>query len=126
ALFQRRVVEIGDPGLDGVVEPLEPQVGLGRALVQLGDVLAAALGPLLPVVENGGQDFLEPLRLEQAVGDVLRYKTVQLLHRDRPALAAGLALPRPDRTGVVAIPPSLPGPERHRATATGTEADAGK
>ena len=63
ALLQRRVVQIGDAGLDGVIEPLEPQVGLGGALVQFGDVLAAALGALLAAVEHRGQHFFEPLRL---------------------------------------------------------------
>jgi len=72
AVFQRRVVEIGDTDLDGVIGPLEPQVYLSRALVQLGDILAAALGALLPAVEDRRQNLLEPLRLQQTVGDVLR------------------------------------------------------
>ena len=126
ALFQRRVVEIGDSGLDGVIEPLEPCVGLRRALVQLGDVLTAALGTFLPAVEDGCQNFVEPLRLEQSVSNVLRDKAVQLVHRDRTALTGGLALPCLDRASVIAIPPFLPGPERHRAAARGAEADAGK
>ena len=63
AVLQRRVVQIGDAVLDGVVEPLEPQVGLGGALVQFGDVLAAALGALLAAVEDRGQHFLQPLGL---------------------------------------------------------------
>ena len=53
-------------------------------------------------------------------------KVVELLHRDRAALAAGLALPRLDGAGVVAIAPALAGAERHRAAAVGAEADAGK
>ena len=53
-------------------------------------------------------------------------EVVQLLHRDRAALAAGLALPRLDGAGVVAIAPALAGAERHRAAAVGAEADAGK
>lgn len=126
ALFQRQVVEISHAGLDGIVQALQPQIGLGRALVQLGDVLAAALGALLPAVENGRQNFLDPLRLEQAIGKMLCNEVVELLHRDRTALAARLALPRLDRASVVAIPPSLPGPECHRAAAVGTEADAGE
>ncbi|MGO8835766.1 MAG: hypothetical protein ACLQE9_23545, partial [Roseiarcus sp.] len=83
ALLQRRVVENGNAGLDRVIEPLEPQIGFGGALVQLGDVLAATLGALLPAVEDRRQDFLEPVRLEESVGNVLRDKVVQLLHRDR-------------------------------------------
>ena len=39
-------------GLDSVVEPLEARVGLGRTLVQLGDMLAAPLDALLPAVEQ--------------------------------------------------------------------------
>src|SRR5579872_6397944 len=125
-LLQHWVVEIGDAGLDGVIEPLEPQVGLGRALVQLGDMLAAALGALLPAIEDRRQHLLDPLRLEQPFGNMLRDEVVEPLHRDRPALAARLALPGFDRTSVIAIPPSLPGPERHGAAAVGAEADAGK
>nr|WP_245427392.1 hypothetical protein [Roseiarcus fermentans] len=126
ALLQRRVVQIGDAGLDGVIEPLEPQASFGSTLVQLVDVLAAAPGAFLPAVEDGRQNLLEPLRLEQTVGDVLDHEAVQLLHRDRPAIAAGLAFPRLDRASVVAISPSLPGPERHGPAAVGAEADAGK
>ncbi|HUH83163.1 MAG TPA: hypothetical protein VLX85_01060 [Stellaceae bacterium] len=126
APFQRRVVEIGNARLDSVIEPFETQIGLRGALVQLRDMFAAALGAFLPTVENGRQNFLEPLRLEQSIRAVLGDKAVQLLHRNRAAFAAGLAPPRFDRAGVVAIPPSLPGPERHGAAAVGTEADAGK
>ncbi|HVB80906.1 MAG TPA: hypothetical protein VNE82_13285 [Candidatus Binataceae bacterium] len=89
-------------------------------------MLAAALSTFLPAVENGGQDFLEPFRLKQSVCDVLRNEVVELLHRDRAALAAGLALTRLDRASVVAVPPSLTGSEGHRAAAIGAEADAGK
>ena len=126
ALLQRRVVQIGDAALDGVIEPLEPQIGLGGPLVQLGDMLAAALGAFLPAVEHGRQHFLEPFRLKQPVLDMAGNEVVQLLHRDRAALAAGLALPRLDGAGVVAIAPALAGPERHGAAAVGAEADAGK
>ena|SRR6266436_5314668 len=57
---------------------------------------------------------------------LLGNQVVELLHWDGTALAASLALPRLDGAGVVAIPPSLPGPERHRSAAAGAEADAGK
>ena len=103
ALLQRRGVEIGHAALDGVVEPLEPQVGLRGALVQFGKMLAAALGSLLPAIEHGCEDLLQPLRLKQAVFDMAGNEVVQLLHRDRAALAAGLALPGLDGAGVVAI-----------------------
>jgi hypothetical protein len=43
------VVQIGDAGFDGVVEPVEALVGLGDALVQFGQMLAAALGALFDV-----------------------------------------------------------------------------
>ncbi|HUZ13447.1 MAG TPA: hypothetical protein VMU93_11405 [Caulobacteraceae bacterium] len=89
-------------------------------------MFAAALGTLLPAVEDRRQNLLEPIRLQQPAGDVVCDEAVELVHRDRPAVAAGLALPCLDRTGVVAIPPSLSGPERHGAAAVGAEADAGK
>lgn len=44
----------------------------GGSLVQLGDMLAAELGALLPAIQHGCQNFLEPLRLEQPIGEVLR------------------------------------------------------
>jgi hypothetical protein len=70
ALLQRRIVETGDAGLDGVIEPFQAEFGLGGALAQLGDVRAAALGAFLPAFENGCQNLLEPLRLKQTICDV--------------------------------------------------------
>jgi hypothetical protein len=55
--LQARVVQIGDTGLDGVIEPLEAEVSFDRALVQLGDMLAPPLGALLATVEHGGENF---------------------------------------------------------------------
>jgi hypothetical protein len=73
-----------------------------RSRLQLGDVLAAALGAFLPTVEDGRQDLLEPLRLKQPVGNMLGNQVVELLHRDRPAPAGRLALetaPQPADSG---------------------------
>ena len=63
ALLQGRVVQVGNTAFDGVVEALEPQIGLGRALVQFANVLAAAFGALLASVEHRGQYFFQPFRL---------------------------------------------------------------
>ncbi len=63
ALLQGRVVQVRDAGLDGVIEPLEPKVGLGGALVQFGDMLAATFGSFLAAVEDGSQDFFEAVRM---------------------------------------------------------------
>ena len=52
-VLEVRVVQVGDAALDGVVKPLEAEVGFGRPLVQFGDMLATALGALLPPVKNG-------------------------------------------------------------------------
>ena len=81
---------------------------------------------LLAAVEHGGQHFFKPFRLKQPVLDMAGNEVVELLHRDRAALAAGLALPGLDGAGVVAIAPALAGAERHGAAAVGAEADAGK
>src|SRR5579875_175665 len=89
-------------------------------------MFAATVRVLLPAVEHGGQHLLKTLGLQQPVLDMAGNKAVQLLHRDRPAFAAGLALPRLDRAGVVAIAPALTRAERHRTAAVGAEADAGK
>ncbi|MFO1158066.1 MAG: hypothetical protein U1E60_04440 [Reyranellaceae bacterium] len=49
ALLQRWIVEIGNAGIDGVIEPLQAQVGSSRPLVQLGDVFASAPDALIPL-----------------------------------------------------------------------------
>lgn len=41
-----------DAGLDRVIEPLQPKVGLGGALGRFGDVLTAALGASLAAVQR--------------------------------------------------------------------------
>jgi hypothetical protein len=58
ALLQRRVFQAGDAALDGVVQPLEPQICLGGALVQFRDVFAPTFGSFLAAVENRGEHFL--------------------------------------------------------------------
>src|SRR5579885_726891 len=58
-----------------------------------------------------------------------RYQLVEPVHRDRAALATRPALPGLRRAGIVAIyaaRAALAGPERHRASTFGAEADAGK
>src|SRR5690606_30979151 len=49
---------------------------------------------------------------------------VELFHRDRAARATGLALPRLDRAGVVAIAPALAGADRHGSPTLFAEAEA--
>src|SRR5712675_2337949 len=84
----------------------------------------SALCALLPAVENARQDFLETLGLQEAVLDVVSHDAVEFIHRDGSALAAGLALAGLGRASVIPIASSLPGPQRHRHAATGTEANA--
>ncbi|WP_232313903.1 hypothetical protein [Sphingobium sp. TCM1] len=52
AILQSRVVKIGDSALDGVVESLQAQLGLGSALVQLGDMVAASVGSVLSAIQD--------------------------------------------------------------------------
>ena len=115
--LQRRVVQIGDTGLDGVVEPLEAQVSLRGTLVQFGDVLAPPLCALLATVQHGGKNLLQSLGRQQAVLDMPGNEVVQLLHRHASPCAAGLSLPGLDRAGVVAVAVTLAGSQRHRARA---------
>jgi hypothetical protein len=126
SVLEGRVVQIGNPGFDGVVEALEAQLRLGSAFVQFGDVLAAAFGALLTPVQKRGEDFFEALVIEKPILQMAGNQIVQLLHRDRAAFAAGLALPGFDRAGVIAIAPGLPGPQRHGSAALGAKADSGK
>src|SRR5665213_1436596 len=51
-LPQVRVVQIGYAALDGIVQPLEPRVGLGGPLVAFADMMAAALGAFLAAVQH--------------------------------------------------------------------------
>ena len=67
AVLERRVVQLGDAALAGVVKTLEPQICFRGPLVQLGDMFTAALGSVLAAIEHGGQDFLKPVRLQQPV-----------------------------------------------------------
>ncbi|WP_393994474.1 hypothetical protein [Xanthobacter oligotrophicus] len=57
-------MDISHARFNGVVEALEAQVRFGGALVEFGDVVAAALALLLPPVENTGEDGFQPVRLE--------------------------------------------------------------
>jgi hypothetical protein len=52
AILQQRIREIGDAVLDGVVQPLEFGVCLGRTLAKFGDMRCSALGALLAAVEH--------------------------------------------------------------------------
>src|SRR5215510_15345470 len=89
-------------------------------------MLAAALAALLPPVEHGGQYDFQPGGVEELALDVVDHNAVQLLHRDRTALASRLALPRLDRTSVIAIAPALAGADGHGPAALGAIADAGQ
>ncbi|OJU66986.1 MAG: hypothetical protein BGO05_27640 [Rhizobiales bacterium 63-7] len=51
-------------GFNGVVEALEAVVGFGRAVVQLGDMLAASLDALLPAIQTRGEHVFDPLGIE--------------------------------------------------------------
>src|SRR5262245_49118977 len=89
-------------------------------------MLAATLAALLPPVEHGGQHDFQPGEIEELTPDVVDHNAVQLLHRNRTALASRLALPRLDRTGIVAIAPALAGADGHGPAALGAMADAGE
>ena len=89
-------------------------------------MVAAALGALLPPVQNGRKHRLQPCWIEQPVLKVPGDQVVQLLHRDRHARAGSRPLPRLGRTGVVAVAPALAGPDRHRPAALGAMDQAGQ
>ena len=87
------VVQIGHAALDGLVQPLEPRVRLGGPFVEFADMMAATLGAFLAAVQDSGQNLFQPLWDEQTLFEMVCNKVVQLRHRNRPALAACLALP---------------------------------
>jgi hypothetical protein len=117
AIFQCRVIKSGDSALDGVVEPLQAQLGLGGALVQLGDMLAAPIGTILPPVEDGGQNLLKPVRIKQAFFQMTGDEIVQLLHWHGHAVTSGCSLSRLGRAGIIAIAPGLACANGHRPAA---------
>lgn len=126
ALGKRRVVQIGDAGLNGVVETLEAQFRFGRPALQFGDVLAAALSLIGATAENAAKQLLQPVGIEQPFLDMTDHHVVELVHGDRPALAAGFALPRLHRAGIVAIAAALAGADGHGPAALLAKADAGQ
>src|SRR5690606_19737619 len=92
-------------------------------------MLSATLGALLPAVDDAGEDSFQPFGLEKAIPDMTGDEVVQFVHRNRAALAAGLALPCLGRAGVIAVCRACAtsaSAERHRAPALGAEANAGK
>jgi hypothetical protein len=92
-VLERRVVQVGDACLDGVVEALEARFSLRRTPVQFANVLTLTLGSLLSPVEHGGEDRFQPLRLEETVFDMAGDKIVQLVHRRRHTFAGCRPLP---------------------------------
>ncbi|WP_253188869.1 hypothetical protein [Roseomonas mucosa] len=52
ALLQGGIVQIGHARFDGLVEAFQAKLGLGRAPVQLGDMLPAPIRPLLASIED--------------------------------------------------------------------------
>ncbi|WP_029312248.1 MULTISPECIES: hypothetical protein [Acidiphilium] len=93
AVLERRVVQVGDARLDGVVEAFEARFGFRRTPVQFANVLMLALGSLLSPVEHGGEDRFQPFGLEETVFEMAGDKIVQLVHRHRHAFAGGRPLP---------------------------------
>ena len=66
-------------------------------------MLAAPLDALLPAIQQRCENFFDPLGVEKSFFDVADHDAVELVHGNRPALAAGFALPRPDRAGIIAV-----------------------
>ncbi|KHJ54602.1 hypothetical protein LA66_08370 [Aureimonas altamirensis] len=89
-------------------------------------MLAAPLDALLPAIQKRGEHVFDPLGVEQPVLDMADHDAVELVHGDRAAFAACVALPRPDRAGIVAITAVLAGAQRHRASAIAAMANAGQ
>ncbi|MFS0739383.1 hypothetical protein ABC365_02030 [Brevundimonas sp. 3P9-tot-E] len=89
-------------------------------------MLAAPLDTLLPAIQQRGEHVFDPLGVQQPFLDVADHDAVQLVHRDRAALAASFALSCPDRAGIIAIAAVLAGAQRHGSTAIAAIANAGQ
>ena len=119
--------EIGDAVLDRVVQPLEFGVRLGRPLAQFGDMCDFRRSARsLRRSSTCDKSCLQPLGLQQTLLDVLRDHSVEFFHGDGATRTTGLALAGFGAAGVVAVTAALAGAQRHRSTASGAEADAGK
>ena len=125
-VLERRVVQVGDACLNGVVEALEARFGFRRTPVQFANVLMLALRPLLPPVEDCSEDRFQPFGLEQTVFQMTGDKIVQLVHWHRHAFAGCRPLPGFHRTGVITIAPALACADGHGAAALGAMNEAGK
>ncbi|WP_313394065.1 hypothetical protein [Sphingobium yanoikuyae] len=89
-------------------------------------MFAAALCLILAAAEDAAKQLLQTGGIEQAVLDVIDHHIIELVHGDRTALAAGLALPRLDRAGIIAIAAALAGADGHGSTTIAAIADAGQ
>ncbi|HTW35068.1 MAG TPA: hypothetical protein VMD53_10655 [Rhizomicrobium sp.] len=128
-ILERRVRHVGDAVFDRLIETLQFRFGLGDALAQLRDVAPAPFGPLLTVVEQLPHHRRQTLRIEQTPFQMVGNRAIELVHRHGQAAASGRSLPRLGGAGVIAIVPARAAvscSQRHRATATRTEADAGQ
>ena len=125
-VLQLGIREIGNAILDGVVEPPEFGIRLGRPLAQVGNVRPSALGAILAAIEHVRQKSLKAARLQQTLLDVLRHQIVELLHRDSATRTAGRALAGFGAARVIAVTAALASAQRHCSTAAGAEADAGE
>ena len=124
---ERRIVEISDAALNGVVKALQSRLCGGGAVDQFRGMRAPAFVPLLAPVEMDREQVSQPLGLEEPLLQMLGHQMVEPVHLHRAALAASLALPRGGRAGVVAIVLGLArGAQRHRAAAVSAEADTGE
>ncbi|MFN3047214.1 MULTISPECIES: hypothetical protein [Pseudomonadota] len=76
AFLRHGVVLIHHTGFDGVKETAEPLVGFRDSPLKLGKMLSAALGALLPPVNDAGKDCFQPLGLEQAIPNMIGDKVI--------------------------------------------------
>src|SRR5690606_4404353 len=97
------VVFVDHSTLDGIKQTADPLVSLCDSSVKLCQMRSATLDTLLTPVDDAGKDGFQPLGLEQAISNMICDEMIQLAHRNRSALAAGVALPCCGRAGVVSV-----------------------
>ncbi|MGO8739713.1 hypothetical protein [Rhodoblastus sp.] len=97
------VVEVSDTIFDHFIEPFQLFFRVGHFGLQCGDP-PVDFERLFRAPDRGrGEDRGQALGLEQALGQMLRHQIVEFLHRDRAALAGGLALPGAGRASVIFV-----------------------
>ncbi|WBO57781.1 hypothetical protein GT370_10645 [Acidocella sp. MX-AZ03] len=124
AFAQRGIVDLHQPVFDHAQQALDGAVRLGQVGLDLAELAALLLGVGLGLVEISRDEVGKPVRREDALGQRVDHRVVELGHRDGAASAARRPLLGASGAGVIAI--AFAGPQRHARAAMGADGNAGQ